>query len=241
MKVALYTRISKDETITRGMSLADQEARLRSYCDSRNGEDPWSVVEHYRDNGQSGKTLDRPALTRLRDDAKAKRFGGVAVVKLDRLTRSVRDLGTLIEEFGKGKIELVSLSESIDTSSAAGRFVLNLLGSVAQWEREAISERTTSALRFRRDAGNAYSGETPYGFVRADTGRAKLLEPIERELQVIRRIYGLRKDGLTLRAIADALNKDRIRTKKGCTWAAEQVRYMLANDLYKPFLGDRPR
>lgn len=238
MRVALYTRISKDEKVTRGMSLADQEARLRSYCESRNGEDPWSVVELYQDNGQSGKTLDRPAFQHLRDDAKAKRFGAVAIIKLDRLTRSVRDLGTLIEEFGKGKIELVSLSESIDTSSAAGRFVLNLLGSVAQWEREAISERTTSALRFRRDAGKAYSGETPWGFARVDTSQAKLLKPLERELAVVRRIYALRQDGLTLRAIATVLNTDRIRTKKGRKWAPEQIRYMLANELYQPFLGE---
>jgi recombinase len=77
-------------------------------------------------------------------------------------------------------------------------------------------------------------GETPFGFKRI----GDRLEPLERELAGVRRIYGLRRDGLTLRAIANTLNRDRIRTKKGKRWAAEQIRYVLGNELYRPYVGE---
>ncbi len=231
-QAALYARVSKEELITKGMSLADQEKRLRGFCISRD----WPVIELYRDDGASGKTLDRPALQQLKDDAEVKRFDAVCVLKLDRLTRSVRDLGNLLDFFEKHSIALISLNESFDATTAAGKLMMNLLGSVAQWEREAISERTISALRYRRNEGLVYSGQIPYGFVRV--GMTKRLEPVERELAVVKRIYVLRAEGHTLRAIADALNTDRIKTKKGRTWAPEQIRYMLGNELYVPYLGD---
>jgi hypothetical protein len=77
-------------------------------------------------------------------------------------------------------------------------------------------------------------GEVPFGFKRI----GDRLEPLERELAGVRRIYGLRRDGLTLRAIAETLNRDRIKTKKGKRWAAEQVRYVLNNELYRPYVGE---
>lgn len=231
-QAALYARVSKEEQVTKGMSLADQEKRLRGFCISRD----WPVIELYRDDGESGKTLDRPALQQLKDDAEARRFDAVCVLKLDRLTRSVRDLGNLLDFFGKHGIALISLNESFDATTAAGKLMMNLLGSVAQWEREAISERTISALRYRRNEGLVYSGQIPFGFVRV--GTTKRLEPVERELAVVNRIYELRAEGRTLRDIADVLNTDRIKTKKGRKWAPEQIRYMLANEVYQPFLGE---
>lgn len=86
------------------------------------------VFKAYRDDGHSAKTLDRPALQRLMEDAKARRFEAVLAFKLDRLTRSVRDLGTLLEFFDKRGVALVSLSESFDATTAAGRLMVNLLG-----------------------------------------------------------------------------------------------------------------
>lgn len=109
--------------------------------------------------------------------------------------------------------------------------MVNVLGSVAQWEREVAGERTSTALQYRRSRLQVY-GEVPYGFKRI----GDRLEPVERELAVVSRINSLRKDSLPLRAIANAPNRDRIRTKKGKRWAAEQIRYILNNDLYKRYL-----
>ncbi len=222
--------VSTEDQATNGVSLEVQEERLRHYCQSRE----WQVVKIYRDDGASAKTLDRPALAHLMDDAKTRRFEAVLIFKLDRLTRSVRDLGTLLEFFERRTIALVSLSESFDATTAVGRLMMNMLGSVSQWEREIIGERTAVALRHKRDHLRVY-GETPYGFKRV----GDRLVPDGPELAVVKRIYGLRKDDLTLRAIADTLNHERVRTKKGRKWAAEQVRYILANELYGPYIRQR--
>lgn len=241
MRAALYLRVSKEERATQSVSLEAQEQRLRHYCASRGDGDEWHVGKVYRDDGFSGKTLERPAFQQLMEDAKARKFEVVLAHKLDRFTRSVRDLGTLLEFFTKRRVALISLSESFDATTAVGRLTLNLLGSIAQWEREAIGERTSTALQYRRSQLQAY-GETPFGFKRV----GDRLQLVEHELATIRRIYALRQDKSipknerTLRAIAAALNADRIRTKKGKKWAAEQVRYILANDLYQPYVGQSP-
>jgi site-specific DNA recombinase len=174
------------------------------------------------------------ALRQLIEDARHKRFSGVLIFKLDRLTRSVRDLGTLIEFFKKHKVALVSLNESIDTTTSSGKLMLHILGAVSEWEVSTIRERTSWALRHRRDHLRVY-GEVPYGFAR--TG--KDLRPVAKELRIVRRIFHLRKKGKTLRAIAGLLNRDGIRTKKGRTWAGMTVKYMLDNSLYAPYLKGR--
>lgn len=228
MKTALYLRVSTEDQALNGVSLQAQEERLRAYCTAR----AWSVHKVYRDEGQSARTLDRPALSRLMDDAKKRGFAALLVFKLDRLTRSVHDLGTLLEFFEKRNVALVSLSESLDASTAGGRLMLNILASVSQWEREAIGERTAFALRYKRRQLQVY-GQTPFGFRRV----GDRLEVFDKEMQTVARLYGLRRDGLSLRAIAAALNADRIPTKTGKKWQAEQVRYLLRNtDLYSQFL-----
>lgn len=120
-----------------------QLARLQAYCEAmRPGEEVRVVV----DEGVSAKSLDRPALNGLLADCRARRVSSVVVLKVDRLTRSVRDLADLLDLFEKSNVALCSLSESLDTSTASGRLMLNLLASVSQWEREAIAERTSFAL-----------------------------------------------------------------------------------------------
>jgi len=230
MKCAVYVRVSTEDQASNGVSLADQERRLLAYCEAR----AWSVFCIYKDKGVSGRQADRPALGELLADVRARRVQAVLVTKLDRLTRSLRDLADLIDLFNRKQVSLVSLGESIDTSNAVGRLLVNVLGAVSQWEAEAAGERTRDALAHKRRQLRPYS-PTPYGFRRVEDR----LEPDERELAVIRRIHALRRDGLTLRAIASVLNEDKIRTKTGKRWAMEQVRYILKNPLYQPYVrGD---
>jgi site-specific DNA recombinase len=135
--VALYARVSTEDQAREGVSLEAQVARLKAYAEAmRLGEEVRAVI----DQGVSAKSLDRPALAELLVDCKAKRVSTVVCLKLDRLTRSVRDLSDLLDLFEKNGVALCSLSESLDTSTASGRLMLNLLASVSQWEREAIAE-----------------------------------------------------------------------------------------------------
>lgn len=129
MQVIGYTRVSTEEQAREGVSLAAQEAKLRAYAELYE----LDLVEVVIDAGQSAKTLARPGLQAALAGLEGGRAQGLVVAKLDRLTRSVRDLGTLLETYFKSRFNLLSVADQVDTRSAAGRFVLSLLTSVAEW------------------------------------------------------------------------------------------------------------
>ena len=147
----------------------------------------------------------------------------LVVVKLDRFTRSVRDLGDLVSgPFVPGRAALLSVSEQIDTRSAAGRLVLNVLASVSQWEREAIGERTSAAMQHKRAAGEYTGGRVRYGFRVADGGR------VEAEQVVIVMARALAAEGRSLRAVSDELAVRGHVARSGHLFAASAVGAMLA-------------
>ncbi len=112
------------------------------------------------------------------------------VAKLDRLTHSVKDLGQLLERFEKRGVSLISVAESLDTGSAAGRLVITIMTAVSQWEREAIGERTRDALHHMRSNGQRV-GNIAYGYRLAADGCH--LEPEPHEQAVIPEIRHLRE------------------------------------------------
>jgi len=147
-------------------------------------------------------------------------------VKLDRLTRSVVHLGHLVEEyFADGESALLSVGEQIDTRSAAGRLVLNVLASVSQWEREAIGERTSAAMQHMASLGEYTGGPPPYGFRLGPDGE-RLIEDAQ-EQTVLTAARRLRSAGLSLRSVARALNADGFRSRAGKQFTHIQVARML--------------
>jgi len=156
------------------------------------------------------------SLTKTRKDVDA-----IIVYKLDRLTRSVVDLNRLLELFDKHDVALVSLVESLDATSAAGRLMLNLLASVSQWEREVIGERTRDAMAYLKAKNKVYS-RAVFGYS-IDEDDGQLIED-DQEQQVIAVIRQLRRDGISYRAIVEKLNADGIPTKLGGRWQASTVR-----------------
>ena len=148
------------------------------------------------------------------------KIDAVIVAKLDRLTRSVKDLCELLELFEKRKVALVSVAESLDTGSAAGRLVITVMDAVSQWEREAIGERTRDALRHKRTSGERV-GNIRFGFRLSPDG--KHVEPDPGEQAVLTEIRHLRQNGQTLRGIATALNERALRTRRGSAWWLEHV------------------
>ena len=165
MKAIGYIRVSTDEQAREGISLAAQEAKIRAYCDLYD----LDLVRVVVDAGVSAKTLHRPGL----GEALAALDGGEAealvIAKLDRLTRSVADWGTLIDRYFAKRCALLSVADQIDTRTAAGRLVLNVLVSVAQWEREAIGERTVAALAHKKTLGE-HVGAPAFGYRVEGTG-----------------------------------------------------------------------
>lgn len=210
MKVLGYVRVSTEEQATGGVSLDAQKAKIIAYAQLYELE----LVETIVDAGQSAKSLKRPGLSRALELLKKKKAEGLIITKLDRLSRSIRDWNTLIDDhFGeKAGRKLFSVGDSIDTRSAAGRLVLNVLMSVSQWEREAIGERTRDALRHKKSLGQRV-GKVPFGYTLAGDGVA--LIPHQPEQQTITRMNQLRKRGMTLRAIAEELTRMKVPTKEG--------------------------
>lgn len=202
-RAVAYLRVSTEEQAREGVSLAAQRAKVEAYAalyDAR-------LVAVCEDAGASASTLERPALRRALAMLRRGEADALIVAKLDRLTRSVRDLGELVDGVFKKKA-LLSVAEQVDTRSAAGRMVLNIIASISQWEREAIGERTADAMRHMRERGEYTGGAAPLGFCRATAGglTAVLLDP--REQETIAEIRDLRARGMTVRAIAAQLAAD---------------------------------
>src|SRR5215468_3017234 len=170
MKGIGYVRVSTDRQAELGISLEAQEAKIRAMATVQGAK----LLEVIVDGGESAKSLNRPGLQRLIGLVNAGKLDAVVVAKLDRLTRSVKDLCGLLELFEKRKVALISVAESLDTGSAAGRLVITIMAAVSQWEREAIGERTRDALRHKRSQGHRV-GNIPFGSRLAADGQH--LEP----------------------------------------------------------------
>lgn len=202
MKLFGYVRVSTVEQANEGHSLTAQREQLEGYARLYGHE----IVEVFADEGLSAKTLDRPGLRELLDRLDRGEADGVLVAKLDRLTRSVRDLDELLRRYfararGASR-ELVSVTEQVDTSTAIGRLVLNLLSCVSQWEREAIAERTQVALTSMKKRG-LRTGSVPWGYRLDEDGASLVLDPEEQA--AIKLAARLRSQGASLRAIGEQL------------------------------------
>jgi DNA invertase Pin-like site-specific DNA recombinase len=199
MHVIGYVRVSTDRQAERGSSLEAQAEKIRAMALVQSAELDEIIIE----SGESAKSLNRPGMANLLALVDAGKVKTVIVAKLDRLTRSVKDLCELLERFERKGVALVSVAESLDTGSAAGRLVLNIMAAVSQWEREAIGERTRDALQHKRSQGQRV-GNIAFGFRLASD--AQHLEPDPTEQGVLLEILRQRHEGATLRGIAAKLN-----------------------------------
>jgi len=200
------------------VSIDVQKERIAAYATAKG----LDLIEVFTDEGLSGKNLKRAGLQDLLDMCRDRQVQHVIVWKLDRLTRRTKHLLTLVEDvFLAGQIELHSVSESLDTSTPHGRFVLTLFGGLAQMERELIGERTKSALQYKRENGQPTS-HPPLGF--RHNGKKHRMVPVPDELNIVRRILDLWRRGSSLRSIATTLNADAVPTKRGGHWHASTVK-----------------
>jgi DNA invertase Pin-like site-specific DNA recombinase len=214
-KVIGYIRTSTDDQL---ISLDAQERKVRLYCELNNLTLVDVVVEQ-----ASAKNLDRPALQecldRLGKDADA-----LCVAKMDRLTRSTGDIAFLVKKYFQ-KFDLISVAEQADTRTPAGKLVLNILISFAEFERHSIGERTSAALK-ELQAQGAKLGNAPYGFTKK--GNDRVVNP--EEMKVVFRIKALREEGNTIRGIAAALDADGVKTRHNKSWGTNAIHGILKRD-----------
>jgi site-specific DNA recombinase len=216
MRAIGYVRVSTDKQADHGVSLEAQEAKIRAMATVQGAE----ITELIVDGGESAKDLKRPGMDRLLTLVEERKVDTVIIAKLDRLTRSVKDLAELLERFQRRGVSLVSVAESLDTGSAAGRLVINIMTAVSQWEREAIGERTRDAMQHKRSTGRCV-GNLAYGFRLSADGEH--VEPEPSEQKALAHIRSLHKKGCSLRAIAAALNGQALRTRRGTGWRHDHV------------------
>ena len=217
-----YVRVSTEDQATEGVSLAQQERQLKAYCRAKG----WPLVEVCRDEGVSAKTLERPGLQAALAALGEGKANALVVTKLDRLSRSVRDILGLVEErFAHNGCNLVSIGENLDATNAMGKFVLTIMAGLAQMEREQIGERTRAALAYVKGTGK-HLGAVPIGKQRGGGGRLVTDDDEQAKIAHARR---LRRDGYTLQQVGEKLG-----------WTVAQVR-MRVNVKYRKEQRERAR
>ena len=226
VSTGIYVRVSTDEQAREGYSIRAQEEKLRAYAKLKD----WHVYSIYSDEGISGKDIDgRPEMKRLIADVVSGKIKNVLVFKIDRLTRSTKNLIELVEIFNDHDCAFNSLNEAIDTSSATGRMFLKIVGIFAEFERENLAERVRVGLERKAKEGYSNCGFiTSYGYDR-EKGN-KIQEINESEAIIVRRIFDMYlNDNYCFDKIAKTLNVEGVVTKKGKQWKHTTVRKVLTN------------
>jgi DNA invertase Pin-like site-specific DNA recombinase len=227
MRAALYTRVSTEDQAKEGFSLDAQTKRLEAYCKVRN----WEIYSHYRDEGYSGRSTNRPEYSRMM--AEIDSWDVLLVLKMDRIHRNSVNFALMMDDLrAKGK-EFNSMQEKFDTTTAMGRFVMDIIQRIAQLESEQIGERVKLGMAGKAKSGKGHLGSGhPYGYV-YERGS---LTVVKNEAETVRSIYSMRSAGSSLRKIADSLNAAYICPKIGSKWNHQSVSNILCNPLYAGYL-----
>lgn len=222
-RVAIYCRVSTDMQ-TDGYSISAQLQTLRQYTQLYG----WRIEEEYVDEGISGKNITgRPAMKRLIADIEKEKFEAVLVWKISRLSRNMLDTLTLLDKFDKYGVQFISYSENFDTGNPIGRLVVQLMASIAEMERNTLSENVKLGMKQRALEGS-WNGGIVFGY---DTIEKQLIIN-QKEAKVVRLIYKMYADGNGLKAIANHLNKAGYRTKRNRHFSINGVATILDNVIY---------
>ncbi len=223
VRVGIYVRRSTDDE-HQPYSIQAQDTRLSAYIGSQPG---WRQAARFADDA-SGATTTRPGLQRALAAARAGLIDMLLVYRVDRLTRSLRDLVTLLDDLDHAAVAFRSATEPFDTATAMGRMLVQMLGMFAQFERDTIIDRVIAGMERKAAAGKWKGGRRPYGYY--VNPATHTLVPDDGEAAIVRLIYrAYTRDRLGTRAIAALLNTRGHRTTTGGTWSGHQVLRVLTN------------
>lgn len=223
MRVAIYLRVSTTEQAKEGYSLGAQLERLRNYCKARE----WQVSKEYIDDGHSGRSIKRPAYKKMMEEKDE--WDLILVVKMDRIHRNSKNFMEMMDNLRKWEKEFSSMQESLDTSTAMGRFVVDIIQRIAQLESEQIGERVYVGMKQKASTEGGILGFAhPYGYDYVDGG----LRVNDYEAEVIRLIFDLYLEGKGSSIIADELDRLDYKTKRGGVWSARTIGKILKNPVY---------
>lgn len=230
MKTGIYVRVSTEEQAQEGFSIRAQIDKLKTYALIKE----WEIYNIYSDEGISGKNIvDRPAVNRLIEDIKDGKVNNVLVFKVDRLTRSIKNLMELVEVFDKYNCAFNSLTESIDTETPSGRMFLKIIGIFAEFERENLISRVRMGHERKAREGYTFGSlGTSYGYDLKKGEKIQTINPVE--AKIVREVFEMFiKENMSMLAIAKNLSKRGLITKKGSyKWNKSTIKRMLVNPNY---------
>jgi DNA invertase Pin-like site-specific DNA recombinase len=227
VRAAVYTRVSTEDQAREGFSLEAQRERLTAYCESQG----WEITEIYIDDGFSGRDTRRPAYQRMMEQNE--RWDMILVMKMDRIHRNSKNFMIMMENLEKLGKKFMSMNESLDTSTAVGRFVVDIIQRIAQLESEQIGERTYMGMAQKAESGEGLLGFCPpFGYIFKDGGLVRT----EEEIIVVKDIFRRYLQGEKMWDIARLLNDEGLNTRRGNRWSIWSISRVLHNPIYAGYV-----
>lgn len=199
-RVAIYIRVSSDEQKKEGLSLEAQRKRLMDYCEYKG----WWVFKHYEDAGKSGKSIQgRPAFMEMLEHAKQGKFSGILVTKFDRAFRNVKEALTLLDDLRKQKVDFISITENIDTTTPMGKAMFTMISTFAELERGLTGDRNKDIMRNKFMQG-IIPGKPPFGYRwNKDKGQIQI---DKKKADIVKTIFTLVYGGKSIQETSKELN-----------------------------------
>lgn len=226
LKCALYIRVSTFHQIDKD-SLPLQREDLINYAKYILGIDDYVIFE---DAGYSGKDTDRPSYQNMMARIRMGEFSHLLVWKIDRISRNLRDFSEMYDELKKYNVTFISKNEQFDTSTAMGEAMLKIILVFAELERKLTAERVFAVMMSRAEKGLWNGATVPLGFIwDEETKFPKIYEP---EAKVVQYIFDLYEKKRSTTKVAEQLNKENVKTKRGGSWTPRTVGSILTNPFY---------
>ena len=231
MIAAVYIRVSTEDQAREGFSLGEQKEKLLQLCSFKG----YAVFKVYEDAGISAKDMEhRPAFQEMLQDMRAGKINYIVAYKLDRVTRSVRDLEELISQLEEYNCYLICDRDDVNTSTANGRFFVRMLTVLSQLEIEIVSERTKFGLNGAIKAGHI-PGKVPLGYYR---DKDKTLKIDVTTKDIVLRIFEMYLEGKSYQTISNILNDEKVLSPNNKKWCDSTIDRIINNKIY---MGDYER